>query len=88
MTLVVLMGVPLAFIFLSVVSRRIQTQIDTQKEHLSRATRIVNRAFTAIETVKAFNGQQYERYVFALAAGRPHVHIENKRIAMPWLWAL
>lgn len=64
------MGVPLAFIFLSVVSRRIQTQIDTQKEHLSRATRIVNRAFTAIETVKAFNGQQYERYVFALAAGK------------------
>ncbi|KAI5837635.1 P-loop containing nucleoside triphosphate hydrolase protein [Morchella snyderi] len=70
LTLVVLMGVPLAFIFLSVVSRRIQTQIDTQKEHLSRATRILNRAFTAIETVKAFNGQQYERYVFALAAGK------------------
>ncbi|RPB10281.1 P-loop containing nucleoside triphosphate hydrolase protein [Morchella conica CCBAS932] len=68
LTLVVLMGVPLAFIFLSVISRRIQTQIDTQKEHLSRATRIVNRAFTAIETVKAFNGQQYERYMFSLAA--------------------
>lgn len=65
LTLVILIGMPLALGFLAVISARIQVHIDTQKEHLAEATRAANRAFTAIEIVKAFNGQCYERKVFA-----------------------
>lgn len=70
LTIIILLGVPLAFGFLAFVSRRMQPCIDTQKEHLAEATRAASRAFTAIETVKAFNGQRYERDVFATAAAK------------------
>lgn len=65
LTLVILIGMPLALGFLAAISARIQVHIDTQKKHLAEATRAANRAFTAIEIVKAFNGQCYERKVFA-----------------------
>lgn len=70
LTLVILIGLPLALGFLAIISSRIQAHIDTQREHLSEATRTANRAFTAIEIVKAFNGQSYERNNFAKAAAK------------------
>lgn len=68
LTLVILIGMPLALGFLAMISARIQVYIEMQKEHLAEATRTANRAFTAIEIVKAFNGQCYERKIFARAA--------------------
>lgn len=70
LTLVILIGMPLALGFLAMISARIQIYIETQKEHLAEATRTANRAFTAIEIVKAFNGQCYERTMFARAAAK------------------
>lgn len=61
---------PFALGFLAVISAHMQVHIDAQKEHLAEATRTANRAFTAIEIVKAFNGQYYERNMFAKAAGK------------------
>lgn len=70
LTLVIVVGMPLALAFLAVASARIQPHIDTQKAYLAEATRAANRAFTAIETVKAFNGQRCERSTFSAAIAR------------------
>lgn len=67
LTLVILAGVPILFLLMSILSTRMQPHITHQKEHLSDASRIVGRTMSAIETVKAFNGQTHERDLFARA---------------------
>jgi ATP-binding cassette subfamily B (MDR/TAP) protein 1 len=44
-----------------------QPHIDRQKSYLSRASKTASCAISSIETVKAFNGQFYERSAFAKA---------------------
>lgn len=70
LTIITLVGMPFALGFLATASAYIQPHIDMQKLHLAEATQTANRAFTAIETVKAFNGQRYEQDIFAAATAK------------------
>ena len=47
-----------------------QPSIEMQTEELTKASRIVNDAISAIETVKCFNGQDFERWQYRTAVKR------------------
>ncbi|KAH0538273.1 hypothetical protein FGG08_005144 [Glutinoglossum americanum] len=67
LTLVILVAVPFTAVLLAFVSSKMQPSIDSQKENLAEASRTVNGAVSSIETVKAFNGQQFEIWLFSSA---------------------
>jgi ATP-binding cassette subfamily B (MDR/TAP) protein 1 len=69
LTLVILAAVPFAAILLAVISTKMQPSIDSQKESLAEASRTVSGAISSIETVKAFNGQEFEIWLFSSAIG-------------------
>lgn len=60
LTLVVISTFPAAGIILWLVSRRLGPAIEEQKRELTRASKYANTAITAINTVKAYNGQDQE----------------------------
>ncbi|KAI5803723.1 P-loop containing nucleoside triphosphate hydrolase protein [Geopyxis carbonaria] len=67
LTFVIFAGVPITFWVMSILSARIQPQIDIQKKHLSEAGQTVSRAISCIDTVKYFNGQKHEENEFKKA---------------------
>ncbi|KAI9766609.1 MAG: hypothetical protein M1840_006420 [Geoglossum simile] len=69
LTLVILAAVPFAAILLAFISSKMQPSIDAQKDYLSEASGTVNGAISSIETVKAYNGQQFEVWLFSSAIG-------------------
>lgn len=71
--LVTLATVPISAVFLAWVSARIQPGIDGQTEALIDASKCASNAFTAIETVKCFNGQDFEVLQYAEAIKRAAV---------------
>lgn len=67
LTLVTLSTVPILAVALAWNSARMQPNLETQKEELTRASKIANNAISAIDTVKCFNGQDNERWDYRKA---------------------
>src|SRR5947207_805718 len=65
LALVILSTLPLAAIALSFISARMQPAIDAQSHQLALASKHANTAITAINTVKAFNGQDNEVWQYS-----------------------
>jgi ATP-binding cassette subfamily B (MDR/TAP) protein 1 len=74
LTLVIICAVPLVYLAMAVLSRRLAKRSQEQAEELQQALKYVGGAINSIETVKCFNGQRFElqRYTGAIAraAGR------------------
>ncbi len=70
LTLVTLSTVPILAVALAWNSARMQPSLETQTEELTKASRIANDAITAIDTVKCFNGQDFERWQYKKAVKR------------------
>ncbi|KAL8933428.1 MAG: hypothetical protein Q9211_005792 [Gyalolechia sp. 1 TL-2023] len=65
LTLITTATVPFAAIVLARISAKMQPSIDGQAEALSTASKFANNAFQAIDTVKCFNGQDFETWQYA-----------------------
>ena len=74
LTLVTLAGVPLAAVFLSWISARIQPAITAQLEELTQASKCASNSIAAIDTVKCFNGQDFEIWQYAKAVKQAANH--------------
>ena len=70
LTLVTLSTVPILSVALAWNSARIQTSIEMHAEELTKASSIANDAFSAIDTIKCFNGQDFERWQYRKAIKR------------------
>ena len=64
LTLVTLSSVPVLAVALAWNSARMQPWIEGQTEELTKASKIVNNAVSSIDTVKCFNGQDFERWQY------------------------
>jgi len=60
LALVILAGVPVAFIIVNLISTRLQNHIDVQSKNLSHASKTASRAVTSITIIKAHNNQSQE----------------------------
>lgn len=69
LTLITVASVPITAVAVSVFSKRIQPNIQAQASKLEEASKHVLNAFSSIECVKCFNGQDFEfrRYFSILA---------------------
>lgn len=65
LTLVTMAAVPLAAVILAWISARMQPSIDAQADELTQASKLANSAISAIDTVKYFNGQDFEVWQYA-----------------------
>jgi ATP-binding cassette subfamily B (MDR/TAP) protein 1 len=65
LTLVILAGLPIAIILLPVFSARVQPNLQQQAAKLSEATKHASNAFSAIETVKFYNGEGLELWKYS-----------------------
>ena len=74
LTLITLAGVPLAAFILAGISARIQPAITAQIEELTQASKFANNSITAIDTVKCFNGQDFEIWQYARAVKKAANH--------------
>ena len=74
LTLVTLSTVPFLAVALAWNSARMQPSIEAQTEELTKASKIVKNAISAIDTVKCFNGQGFERWQYRKAIKRAARH--------------
>jgi ATP-binding cassette, subfamily B (MDR/TAP), member 1 len=65
LTLVILASVPFVALTVSYLSTRIQPNMDKQNEKLTEATKHATTAFSNIETVKCYNGQDSELWCYS-----------------------
>jgi ATP-binding cassette, subfamily B (MDR/TAP), member 1 len=68
LTLVILATFPVAAGLLYLISKGVGPAIERQKRELSRASKYASNAVTAIDSVKAFNGQDQEVWQYFLTA--------------------
>ncbi|MCJ1292429.1 hypothetical protein MMC34_003979 [Xylographa carneopallida] len=64
LTLVTIALIPFTAVALAWVSARMQPAINLQIEHLTQASKLANNAISAIDTVKSFNGQDFELWQY------------------------
>lgn len=64
LTLVTLSTVPILAVALAWNSARMQPSIEAQTQELTKASKIVINAISAIDTVKCLNGQDFERWQY------------------------
>ncbi|KAF2795693.1 P-loop containing nucleoside triphosphate hydrolase protein [Melanomma pulvis-pyrius CBS 109.77] len=69
LTLVIICSVPLVYLAMAFLSQRLSKRSQEQAEKLQQALKYLTSAIQSIETVKCFNGQQFElqRYSSAIA---------------------
>ena len=84
LTLVILAAFPVAAIVLSLISIRLGPAIEAQKHELSKASKYVNTAIMAIETVKVFNGQDQEvwQYYSTIKKAASHYLVQARANAL------
>ncbi|KAL8692733.1 MAG: hypothetical protein Q9218_002292 [Villophora microphyllina] len=70
LALITIATIPFAAIILACISARMQPSIDAQAEALSTASKLANNTLQAIDTVKCFNGQDFEAWNYARAIKR------------------
>jgi ATP-binding cassette, subfamily B (MDR/TAP), member 1 len=64
LTLTILAGIPIVIILLPVFSSRVQSNIVSQSDKLGLAAKLASNVFTAIETVKFYNGEGLELFKY------------------------
>jgi ATP-binding cassette subfamily B (MDR/TAP) protein 1 len=74
LTLVMLATFPVVGIILVLVSRGLTPAVEAQKRELTKASQYANTAITAIDTVKAFNGQNQEMWQYRCAVNEVTTH--------------
>ncbi|KAB8302970.1 hypothetical protein EYC80_006282 [Monilinia laxa] len=74
LTLVIIAAFPIAGGILYLISKKMGPAIEAQKRELSQASKLTNTAITAIDTVKAFNGEDQEVWQYFLAIKRSTVY--------------
>lgn len=67
MALVTLAVVPASALVLSWISGRLQPTIKAQMDELTQASKLANNSISSIDTVKCFNGQDFEMWQYAQA---------------------
>ncbi|KAL8718257.1 MAG: hypothetical protein Q9225_004576 [Loekoesia sp. 1 TL-2023] len=67
LTLITIATIPFSAVVLGRISAKMQPSIDAQAEHLSMASKLTNNAFQAIDTIKCFNGEDFETWQYAKA---------------------
>ena len=74
LTLVTIAGVPIIFIGVGQISRRVHAAIDAQQGAMTEASKHATTAFSSIEVIKYFNGQKQEvnKYKSATTAAAKH----------------
>lgn len=70
LTLITTATIPISAIVLGRISSKMQPSIDSQAEALSAASKFAINALQAIDTVKCFNGQDFEIWQYAKAIRR------------------
>ena len=65
LTLVIIASLPIVAVLLSVLSSRTQSGIESQVKALADASKLAVHAIASIETVKLFNGQNYEIWQYS-----------------------
>lgn len=70
LTFVTLATLPFSAVILACISARMQPYIETQNENLSQASKLADNALSAIDTVKCFNGQDYEVWQYSRSIKR------------------
>ncbi|KAL8997914.1 MAG: hypothetical protein Q9169_002907 [Polycauliona sp. 2 TL-2023] len=70
LTLITISTIPVAAIILGWISSRMQPSIEAQAQELNTASKYANNAFSAIDVVKCFNGQDFETWQYAKAIKR------------------
>ena len=64
LTFVTIAAIPIAAVLLAWISGRMQPAIECQAEQLTHASKLANNAINAIDTVKCFNGQDFELWQY------------------------
>jgi ATP-binding cassette subfamily B (MDR/TAP) protein 1 len=84
LTLVIIATFPLAGGILYLISRKLTPAIEAQKRELTEASKLANTAVTAIETVKAFNGQDQEvwQYLSAIKRSTAYYMVQARASAL------
>lgn len=84
LTLVIIATVPVTAFILAWISDKMQPSIRAQQEELSSASKMTMNAFSNIETVKCFNGQDLEtsKYTQAVANAASHYLAQAKANAL------
>lgn len=67
LTLITLCAVPFAALILVKLSAGIQTTVTGQVQELTKACKLANNSISSIETVKCYNGQDFEVWQYANA---------------------
>ncbi|KAL8714616.1 MAG: hypothetical protein Q9220_001564 [cf. Caloplaca sp. 1 TL-2023] len=70
LTLITIATIPFSAVILAWISSKMQPSIDAQAKELSTASKIANNALQAIDTVKCFNGQDFEVWQYAKTIDR------------------
>lgn len=70
LALITIATIPFSVIILGRISAKMQPSIDAQAEQLSTASKLANNALQAIDTIKYFNGQDFETWQYAKAIKR------------------
>lgn len=65
--MIVFIAVPFAAVILGKISARMQPGIKSHVEALTKASKLANVAITAIDTIKCYNGQEYEIWQYSRA---------------------
>lgn len=84
LTLVILAIFPVVAVVLHFVTRKLTDSIENQKMELTQASKFANTAITAIDTVKAFNGQNQEIWQYYTATKAAAVYY----LQQAWINAL
>ncbi|PQE27766.1 hypothetical protein CJF31_00010009 [Rutstroemia sp. NJR-2017a BVV2] len=84
LTLVIIATFPLAGGILYLISRKLTPAIEAQKRELTEASKLANTAVTAIDTVKAFNGQDQEvwQYLSAIKRSTAYYMVQARASAL------
>lgn len=67
LTLITLASAPISAVILAWLSARMQPNIESQAEELTQASKLASNSISAIDTIKCFNGQDYQTWQYAQA---------------------
>jgi ATP-binding cassette subfamily B (MDR/TAP) protein 1 len=84
LTLVIIATFPIAGGILYLISRKLTPAIEAQKRALTEASKLANTAVAAIDTVKAFNGQDQEvwQYLSAIKRSTAYYMVQARASAL------
>ena len=74
LTLITLATMPAAAFILAWISAQIMSSVEAQRQELTNSLKMASTAISAIDTVKIFNGQDFELWQYAMAIRKVASH--------------